>query len=164
MMETVIRVTVVYLFLMLGLRVLGKREFGQLSPLELVSLLLIPELVSNALQSEDFSLVDALVAVSTLLALTVLTSMLLHMNKTAQRVIDGEPAVLVAHGQLAVDAMNRERVTTDEIFSEMHKSGLECLEQVAWAILETEGTITIVPENPDDRDKRGQGRENAVSG
>jgi uncharacterized membrane protein YcaP (DUF421 family) len=163
-METVIRVTVVYLFLMVGLRVLGKREFGQLSPLELVSLLLIPELVSNALQSEDFSLVDALVAVSTLLALTVLTSMLLHMNKTAQRVIDGEPAVLVAHGQLAVDAMNRERVTTDEIFSEMHKSGLERLEQVAWAILETEGTITIVPENQDDRDKRGQGREHAVSG
>jgi uncharacterized membrane protein YcaP (DUF421 family) len=163
-METVIRVTVVYLFLMVGLRVLGKREFGQLSPLELVSLLLIPELVSNALQSEDFSLVDALVAVSTLLALTVLTSMLLHMNKTAQKVIDGEPAVLVAHGQLAVDAMNRERVTPNEIFSEMHKSGLERLEQVAWAILETEGTITIVPENQADRDKRGQGRENAVSG
>jgi uncharacterized membrane protein YcaP (DUF421 family) len=60
--------------------------------------------------------------------------------------------------------MNRERVTTDEIFSEMHKSGLERLEQVAWAILETEGTITIVPENQDDRDKRGQGREHAVSG
>jgi uncharacterized membrane protein YcaP (DUF421 family) len=163
-METVIRVTVVYLFLMVGLRVLGKREFGQLSPLELVSLLLIPELVSNALQSEDFSLVDALVAVSTLLALTVLTSMLLHMNKTAQKVIDGEPAVLVAHGQLAVDAMNRERVTPNEIFSEMHKSGLERLEQVAWAILETEGTITIVPENQVDRDKRGQGRENVISG
>jgi uncharacterized membrane protein YcaP (DUF421 family) len=163
-METVIRVTVVYLFLMVGLRVLGKREFGQMSPLELVSLLLIPELVSNALQSEDFSLVDALVAVSTLLALTVLTSMLLYMNKTAQKMIDGEPAVLVAHGQLAVDAMNRERVTTDEIFSEMHKSGLERLEQVAWAILETEGTITIVPENQVDRDKRGQGRENVISG
>jgi uncharacterized membrane protein YcaP (DUF421 family) len=163
-METVIRVIVIYLFLMVGLRILGKREFGQLSPLELVSLLLIPELVSSALQSEDFSLVDALVAVSTLLALTVLTSMLLHMSKTAQKVIDGEPIVLVRHGQFSVDAMNRERVTPHEIFSEMHKSGIEYLEQVAWAILETEGTITIVPENQADRDKRGQGRQHPSSG
>jgi uncharacterized membrane protein YcaP (DUF421 family) len=158
-METVIRVTIVYLFLMFGLRVLGKREFGQLSPLELVSLLLIPELVSNALQSEDFSLVDAMVGVSTLFALTLLTSMLLHMNKQAEKVISGEPTVLVYHGQIAADAMNRERVTPDEIFSEMHKSGLERLEQVAWAILEDDGTITIVPEDDKDRDKRGQGRE-----
>jgi uncharacterized membrane protein YcaP (DUF421 family) len=163
-METVIRVTIVYLFLMVGLRVLGKREFGQLSPLELVSLLLIPELVSNALQSEDFSMVDAMVGVSTLFALTLLTSMLAHLNKRAEKIIDGEPTVLVYHGQLAGDAMNRERVTPDEIFSEMHKSGLERLDQVAWAILECDGAITIVPEDPSDADKRGQGRDNQPVG
>lgn len=155
-METVIRVIVIYLFLMFGLRVLGKREFGQLSPLELVSLLLIPELVSSALQSEDFSIVDAIVGVSTLLALTVLTSIAQHLSKKAETVIAGEPTVLVYHGQLASDAMNRERVTPDEIFAEMHKAGLDELEQVRWAILEDDGSISIVPENRQDRDKRGQ--------
>ena len=94
-METVIRVIVIYLFLMIGLRVLGKREFGQLSPLELVSLLLIPELVSSALQSEDFSVVDAIVAVCTLLSLTILTSIAQHLSKKAEILIAGEPTVLV---------------------------------------------------------------------
>jgi uncharacterized membrane protein YcaP (DUF421 family) len=163
-METVLRVLVVYLFLMVTLRVLGKREFGQLSPLELVSLLLVPELVSSALQGEDFSLVDGLVGVSTLFALTAITSMLAHKSKRVEKVISAEPTVVAFHGQLAPDNMNRERITPEEIFSEMHKSGLARLEQVAWAILETDGTITIVPEDRGDRDNRGQGRENTLKG
>jgi uncharacterized membrane protein YcaP (DUF421 family) len=162
-METVIRVVVIYIFLLVALRIMGKREFGQLSPLELVSLLMIPELVSNALQSEDFSIVDALVAVSTLLALVMLTSILMHQSKKAEKIISAEPTVLVHHSQYAVDNMNRERVTVDEIFSEMHKSGLERLEQVKWAILEADGTITIVPKDPSDQDKRGQGRESQLN-
>jgi uncharacterized membrane protein YcaP (DUF421 family) len=151
--------SVIYLFLMLALRVMGKREFGQLSPMELVSLLMIPELVSNALQSEDFSIIDALVAVSTLLSLVMLTSMLMHQSKKAEKIISAEPAVLVHHSQYAVDNMNRERVTAEEIFSEMHKSGLEHLDQVKWAILESDGSITVIPMDPADQDKRGQGRE-----
>jgi uncharacterized membrane protein YcaP (DUF421 family) len=147
-METVIRVIVVYLFLMLSLRIIGKREFGQLSPLELVSLLLIPELVSNAIQGEDFSLVDAFVGVTTLLALTVLTSILIHLSKTAETVITGVPTVLVQRGALIADNLNRERVTPDEIYTEMHRAGVEKIEQVAWAILEPGGAITIVPGEP----------------
>jgi uncharacterized membrane protein YcaP (DUF421 family) len=162
-METVIRVTVIYLSLLVGLRIMGKREFGQLSPLELVSLLLVPELVSSAIQSEDFSLVDALIAVSTLLSLVMLTSILMHKIKLAEKVISAEPTVLVYHSKLAEDNMNRERVSPDEIFSEMHKSGLERLEQVAWAILETNGTITIIPEHEADTKKRGQGSEGSMS-
>ncbi len=149
-METVLRVVVVYLFLMISLRILGKREFGQLSPLELVSLLLVPELVANALQGEGYSLVNAAVAVSTLFALTLLTSMLMHVSKTAETVISGDPKVLVHHGRLLDKNMNRERVSPDEIFSEMHQSGLERLEQVAWAILDGDGKIAIVPESKAD--------------
>lgn len=150
-METVLRVLVVYLFLIISLRIIGKREFGQLSPLELVSLLLIPELVSNAIQAEDFSLVDAFVGVTTLLALTVLTSMLIHRSKAAEKFIAAEPTVLVYHGKLAAENMNRERVTPDEIFTEIRRSGLARLEQVDWAILEPSGSITIVPLNDTDK-------------
>jgi uncharacterized membrane protein YcaP (DUF421 family) len=156
-METVLRVVTIYLFLMLGLRILGKREFGQLSPLELVSLLLVPELVSNALQGEDYSLVDAIVGVSTLFALTLLTSMLMHISKTAEKVISGEATVLVRHGYLLEQNMNRERVTADEIYGEMHKSGLEHLEQVAWAILEGDGKIAIIAKDASEHQNTGQG-------
>jgi uncharacterized membrane protein YcaP (DUF421 family) len=144
-MEIVFRITVIYLLVFAGLRVMGKREFGQLSPLELVTLLMIPEIVSQALIGEDFSLTGAAVGVATLLVLVFVTSMLMHRFKRAERVIAGEPAILVRHGKLLDGAMNAARVTEDEIFGEMHKAGLLKLEQVDWGILEPDGRIAIVP-------------------
>ena len=157
-METVIRVVIIYLFVMIGLRVLGKREFGQMSPLELITLLLIPELVSNAAQREDYSIVDAMVAVATLLSLTLLTSIVLHKSKKAEQIIAGTPVVLVQSGHLVADTMNLERVTPDEICDAMHKAGLDRFAQIRWAILETDGNITVIPEesdNPNALDRSG---------
>lgn len=145
-METVVRVAVIYLMILFGLRVMGKREFSQLSPLEFVALLLIPELVSQALVREDFSMTNAIVAVATLFALTFLNSTLMHMSKKWEKVTADEPSILVHHGQLNETSMNKERVTPAELFSEMHKAGLETLDQVKWAILECDGKIAIVPE------------------
>jgi len=144
-METVIRVFIIYLFILAALRVIGKREFGQMSPLELTSLLLIPELVSQSVVREDFSLVNGLIAVATLLTLVFFSSLLQHHSKKVAQIISGEPSVLVEHGRLIQEHLDRERVQTEEIFSAMHTSGLERLEQVKWAILETDGRISIVP-------------------
>ncbi|WKB52094.1 DUF421 domain-containing protein [Eleftheria terrae] len=144
-METVVRVALIYLFVLVGLRLLGKREFGQLSPLELVTLLMIPEIVSQALTGDDHSLTNALIGASTLLALVLITSVLMHRFRRFEVAVNGEPAVLVAHGRLREQALNISRVSPDEVFSEMHKSGLDRLEQVRWAILETDGSIAIVP-------------------
>ena len=145
-METVLRVAIIYLFVLAGLRLLGKREFSQLSPLELVTLLLIPELTQQSLIREDFSLVNALVGVSTVMVLVFLTSLLKQQSKPVEKLIEGEPAVLVEHGRLIADHLNKERVSPGEIFEKMHESGLERLEQVKWAILETDGKISIIPE------------------
>lgn len=144
-METVLRVAAIYLFVLVALRVLGKREFGQLSPLELVTLLMIPEIVSQALTGEDFSLTGAFVGVATLLVLVFATSMLMHRFKKVEVAVTGEPTVLVHRGELFERALNITRVTPDEVFSEMHKSGLQRLEEVEWAILQTDGAIAIVP-------------------
>lgn len=162
-METVVRVVVIYLFLMVGLRILGKREFGQMSPLEFITLLMVPELVSNALQREDYSIVDAMVAVATLLSLTLLTSLALHKSKRAEKLIAGTPVVLVHHGQLVPDTMNYERVTPDEICDAMHKAGLDRFSEIRWAILETNGMITIVPEESDEPRAHRQIEPNAVA-
>ena len=150
-METVLRVALIYLFLVFALRIMGKREFGQMSPLELVALLLIPEIVSQALLREDFSMTNAIIAVTTLFTMVFLTSLVIQVSKTAERAITGTPTVLVYHGQLVPDHMHKERVTEDEIFGEMHKSGLDRLEQVRWAILESDGKIAIIPEALEDQ-------------
>jgi len=147
-MDTIARIVVAYFFVLVALRLMGKREFGQLSPLELVTLLFIPELLSNAIQQGDSSMVRALVGISTLMLLVFGSSLLTHLSKRAEQIVGGKPTVLVAHGQFIVENLNKERVTPGEVFSEMHKAGLDDLPQVRWAVLESDGKIAIVPEPP----------------
>lgn len=146
-MDTVLRVAVIYLFIMAALRVLGKREFGQLAPIELVSLLMIPEIVSQALVGDDFSVVNALVGVATLLILVFATSVLTQRFDGVGAVVEGAPTVIVRHGAFIEKAMNRMRITPDEVMTELRKTGLETLSQVKWAVLEPDGKIAIVPED-----------------
>ena len=144
-METVIRVFVIYVLIVLGLRVAGKREFSQLSPLELVMLLMIPELVAQALVREDFSMTNAIIALATLFVLVFVNSALMYRFRSYEKAVTGSPAVLVANGKLIEEAMNKERISAGEIFTELHRSGLDKLDDVKWAILESDGKISIVP-------------------
>jgi uncharacterized membrane protein YcaP (DUF421 family) len=152
-MDTIARVVVIYLFLLVAMRVVGKREFGQLGPFDLVVLLLIPEMLTDALTTGDPSLTNGLIGVGTLLTLVFLTSLLAYRFKAAGRVIEGSPTVLVQHGVLVPKHLDRERVTPDEVLAAMHESGLERMEQVKWAILGTDGRISVVP-----RERFGQQR------
>lgn len=145
-MDTVLRVLVVYVFIFVGLRILGKRELGQLSPFELVTLLIIPELVSPALTRQETSLTNALIGVATLLTIVFISSAIMHVNPTFEKIAMGEPTVLVEHGHLLPSILNKERISPDEIYNAMHLSGLDQLAQVRWAILETDGKIAIIPE------------------
>ena len=145
-METVIRVFIIYVLIIAGLRVMGKREFSQLTPLELITLLLIPEIVAQALVGEDFSLVNAIIGVATLFALVFLTSLLTQHIKPFEQVISSSPKLLVQHGQFIEDHMNKERITPREIYTELHKAGLYELKQARWVILEADGKMAVIPE------------------
>lgn len=144
-METVIRITVIYLVILVGLRLLGKRELSQLTPQELVTLMLIPEIVSQSMVGEDFSVTNGVIGITTILSLVFLTSLLKQRSGKMEQLIEGKASLLVERGKFIDDNLNRERISPDEIFGEMHKSGLERLDQVKWAILETDGKISIVP-------------------
>ncbi len=144
-METVWRVAAIYIFLMVAIRVMGKRDIGQLAPFDLVILLLIPEIVSHGLIGEDYSLTNGLVGVGTLLSLVFLTSVVVFLSKGASDVVEGQPTVLVQHGYLVTENLNRERVAPGEILAQMHLAGLERMSQVKWGILETDGKISFVP-------------------
>lgn len=146
-METVVRVAIIYVVLLAGMRLMGKREFGQLAPMELIALLLIPELLQEALLGYA-SITNAFIALATLFVLVFSNSLLSHVSKPFERVSEGQPAVLVHHGQLVESNLDRERISPSELYSELRKSGLERLEQVRWAVLEGDGKISIVPIEP----------------
>ena len=147
-METVLRVLVAYVFIVFGLRMVGKRGFGQLSPADLVVLMLIPEFFQQAISREDFSMTNALIAVATLLIAVVLTDTLGYRFPRFGNVIAGKPVTVVSHGTLHTDRMDRERLSPDEILDGMHRAGLERMEQVKWAVLYPDGVVAVVPWSP----------------
>lgn len=149
-METIARIAATYIFLMFAFRVMGKRELSKMSPFELVTLLLIPEIFSQAMVREDFSMTNAFIAVSTLCCLVFATSLLTHRFHWFQRTIENPPTLLVQHGRIIPHHMDQERIQAGELFSEMHKAGIEELSEIKWAILESDGHISFVRFTPDD--------------
>lgn len=147
-MGLIIRIVIVYVVLIAGLRLLGKRELSQLTPFELLMLMLVPEMLQQAMMGEDFSLTSGLVAVTTLFGLVYLNSFLSYKFRLVRAATEGSPTILVRYGKLVPDGLGRERVPADEVYSEMHHAGIERLEQVKWAILETDGQISFIPFEP----------------
>jgi uncharacterized membrane protein YcaP (DUF421 family) len=143
-METVLRVVFVYAFVWACFRTLGKRELSQMAPFELVMLLLIPQFFSRALTRQDYSMTNSVVAASTLFSLVFLTSIASFRFAGFRRIMESKPTVLVRRGELLPSSLGRERIAPDEIFSAMHKAGIERIEDVAWAILESDGKIAII--------------------
>lgn len=148
-MSTVIRIILLYALIVAGLRVLGRRELSQMSPLDLVTLLLVPEIASQAMLGEDFSVTNALVALATLFTLVFITTLFRFHYSRVNRLIEGTPTVLVHEGVMYARNMELERVSEGEIFGEMHKAGVTRLEEVQWVILQTDGHLAVVPKSSD---------------
>lgn len=143
-METVLRVIFVYVFVWACFRVLGKRELSQMAPFELVMLLFVPQFFSRALTRQDFSMVNAVTAATTLFSLVILTSFASFRFAHFRRFMEAHPTVLVRSGQLVAAGLNKERIAAEEVFAAMHKAGIERIEEVRWAILEGDGKIAII--------------------
>ena len=103
--------------------------------------------VSQALTRDDYSLTNAIIAVTTLLVLVYATSLLSQRSKRAELILTGVPTVLIKQGEFISANLAKERVTPDEVFSEMHKAGMYDLRQIKWAILEGDGKIAFIPED-----------------
>jgi uncharacterized membrane protein YcaP (DUF421 family) len=142
---TVVRVAGAYVFVWGCFRLVGKRELKAMSPFELVTLLFVAQLFARTLTHEDYSFTNAIVGVTTLFALLFLTSVLSYRFRPVARVLQSEPTILAQHGTLVIRHLDEERVDTANLFAEMHKVGLSTLDQVEWAILESDGTIALIP-------------------
>lgn len=144
-METVIRVAIIFIFLSAALRFIGKRELGELSPFELILIMIIPEIVSQGMTRDDYSITNAIIGVSTLLSLVMLNSFLTYRLRFFKSVVEGQPVILFHQGQFVEGVLDRERVSPDEILSEIRSSGYESFDQIKWVVLEPGGKISCIP-------------------
>lgn len=148
-MESVIRISLIFVFITIALRILGKRELGEMSPYELVMLLLIPEIVSQALTRDDSSITNGLIGISTLLTLVLFNSFLSYRFSKYRDVVEGKPVILFHHDKFVEGALDRERVSVDEILSEIRTMGYEHFNQIKWVVLEPDGKISCIPKDLD---------------
>lgn len=144
-LAVVLRTAVVYLFLVMILRLSGKREVGQMSILELIVILLISDAVQNSMVGEDTTLIGGLLAVMTLLGLDYGLSRLAGRSRRLRRVIEGEPRLLIRDGRLLGKALREEKVEPEKVRAAVRAQGLARVEDVRLAVLETDGSISVIP-------------------
>jgi uncharacterized membrane protein YcaP (DUF421 family) len=141
--EFVLRAAIVYSFLFAMLRLGGKKHVGELTPFDLVVLLIISETVQGSMVGDDKSLIGGLIAAATLFALVYTVNYLSWRSKTAERLFEGAPTVLVRNGNVLRDALALERITRSELIEALRREGCTSLTRVRFAVLETDGSITV---------------------
>jgi uncharacterized membrane protein YcaP (DUF421 family) len=143
-MEIVIRASVMFLVVYGLLRLMGKRELGQMAPFELVTLIVMGDLIQQGVTHQDFSLTGATLAILTFAAWALIFNLFAHHLAPVRRLLEGEPVVLVRHGKPLKHNLDRESIDTDELASAMRLAGIARLEEIDWAILEPEGKISFI--------------------
>jgi uncharacterized membrane protein YcaP (DUF421 family) len=145
-MDAVARGAAVYLFLTLIFRLAGRRTMAQMTSFDFVFLLIISEATQNAMIGDDFSFTNGALVILTLVGLDVLLSHVKRWYPVAEKWLDGKPTILVEHGRPKLDVMNRARVDErDVMMAARAAQGLERMDQVKYAVLETSGGISIIP-------------------
>jgi uncharacterized membrane protein YcaP (DUF421 family) len=141
----VLRTFVVYLAILLGLRIAGKREIGQMTVFDLVVLLLISNAVQNAMVGPDTSLTGGLAAAGVLLVMNWGVARLRLRSSRLRKMIEGTPTILILRGQVYEEHLRREGIAVAELEAAVREHGIEQLSDVEMAVLETDGAISIVP-------------------
>jgi uncharacterized membrane protein YcaP (DUF421 family) len=142
--DIIVRAAVIYALVWLILRGMGKRELSQLNPFELVLLIVIGDLIQQAVTLEDHSVVGALAIVSTLALLTVVTSWVSLRSKRFARLFEGTPAPVWRDGTAVERTMRLERIRYDELVAEARKQGIASMGDVRLATLEEDGSISFL--------------------
>jgi uncharacterized membrane protein YcaP (DUF421 family) len=143
-MDIVLRGIVVFVFLFVLVRVMGRRELSSLEPFDLILLIILGDAVQQGLTQDDYSLTGAMLAVGTIAILQVLTSWLNFRVPRLRPILDGEPIVIVQDGQPIERNLRRERLTPDDLAEAARQEGIAKLDDVAWAVMETSGAISFI--------------------
>lgn len=144
-MDLVIRATVVFFFIFLVTRIVGRRQLSSLEPFDLIMLVVIGDLVQQGITQSDNSVTGALTVIATVALLSVFVAWVAFRFKRARVVTDGEPIIIVQDGKPIERNLRRERLTVEEVEEEARKQQIDSIEKIRWAILETDGQISCIP-------------------
>src|SRR5690606_21013945 len=147
-MDAVLRGTAIYLFLLVLFRVAGRRTFAEMTSFDFVLLLVIGEATQQALLGDDFSVTNAFIVIVTLIAIDVLFSLAKGWLPKLDKIIEGQPTIVVEHGKPLLQRLKRARVSVDDVLGAARElRGLEHIGQIKFAVLEPNGKITVIPED-----------------
>jgi uncharacterized membrane protein YcaP (DUF421 family) len=135
----------VYAFLVAGLRLLGKRELGQMSLYDLVLIIILGNAVQNAMINSDNTLAGGVVAAVVLLGLNRLLNTVIVRSRRIERALIGDPVMLVHDGAILPDRMKRQGITRDQLDAALREHGFDSLDDVSIVVLEVDGTMSVVP-------------------
>jgi len=143
--EFVLRGVIIYVFLLLLLRLTGKRQIGQMSPFDLVLLLVLSNAVQNSMNGGDNSVIGGMISAVTLVGLNWLVAVLTFRNKKLEGLIEGRPELLIHNGKLFLTALDRACLTKHELMAALRQAGCAAVEDVHVAMLEDDGNISVIP-------------------
>lgn len=142
--EFVFRAVLVYFFVLALLRATGKRQTGQMSPFDLVLLLVLSNAVQNSMNGGDNSITGGLIVAATLVALNWLMGWVTWRSRRAELLIEGRPEILIHHGKIQEDIMQRQRISREELMAALRQQGCAGIPEVRTAILESDGSISVL--------------------
>lgn len=147
-LEKILRPVIVYFFLVVGLRLAGKRELAQLNPFDLVVLLTLSNTVQNAIIGEDNSVTGGIIGATALLAINYLVVRFLYGHGKLEEAVEGKAEVLIENGHLKKSKLRRELITLPELEAAAHRQGFASLDEVQHCVIEPGGTITFLAKKP----------------
>lgn len=139
------RTILLYLLIVVGMRLMGKRQIGELEPSELVLTMMISDLASVPMQDFGIPLLAGFIPILTLLALSLFLSQLSLHNLRFRKLMCGSPTILIRNGQIQQSAMRKNRFTIDELMEELREQGISRIEDVKYAVLENSGQLSVFP-------------------
>jgi uncharacterized membrane protein YcaP (DUF421 family) len=144
-MDVVLRAVVGFIFIFVLCRVVGRRELGSMEPFDLILLIVLGDLIQQGITQSDYSVTGLMLAAGTMALMTVFFSYLSFRVRRLRPLLDGEPIILVQDGEPIEPNLRRERMTVGELEAEARQQQLESLDDVKWAVLETNGRISFIP-------------------
>lgn len=140
-----VRTIILYLLIIVGIRLMGKRQVGELEPSELVLALIIADLAAVPMQDFGIPLLSGIIPILTLLSITMIISVLTMKSVTLRALLCGRPSIIVENGKLKQAEMKKNRFTVDELMEELRMKGVTDISTVKYAILETNGQLSVLP-------------------
>jgi uncharacterized membrane protein YcaP (DUF421 family) len=144
-LEKVVRSAAVYFFLLVAFRLVGKRSVGQMTPFDLVVLLVISNVLQNAMIGADNSIGGGLIGAATVFLLNSVVARITFRSRKAELLVESPPRILIHNGKILQENLSSELVTRRELSAALRKHGLEAADQVKLAVLEDDGSISIIP-------------------